>query len=152
MNLKDESAHSPVVLELWFLSRLRIHVLIFIPVSALAGIVFVACIHIFKWYAIDMIICAFAPAKLRLMLRLPSRKVNRADVIIIVPAIVLFTIITISFKALLLESISPLSFIIQVKTTGRTWAYFWTAINKLIQVKRTVDESGKACHLKAPFI
>jgi len=117
-------------------------VLNFIPVSALGGIMFVVCIHIFKWYAIDMVICAFVPAKLRVMLRLPSRKVNRADVIIIVAIVLLTYYCNLFYGILAGVGFSFLIFTIQVKTTGGTWAYLWHAFNKPIQAERSLDESG----------
>jgi MFS superfamily sulfate permease-like transporter len=117
-------------------------VLNFIPVSALAGIMFVVTIHIFKWYAIDMVICAFVPSKLRVMLRLPSRKVNRADVIIIV-AIVLLTYYKNLFYGILAGvGFSFVIFMIQVKTTGGSWVYIWHSFTKPISAERKVDESG----------
>ena len=113
-----------------------------IPVASLAGIMFVVCIHIFKWYAIDMVICAFLPAKLRLLLHLPSRKVHRSDVIIIV-AMVLLTYYYNLFHAIFVGvCFSFIIFMVQVKTTGGTWSYIWQAFTQPIYADRKLNKVG----------
>lgn len=113
-----------------------------IPVSSLAGIMFVVCIHIFKWYAIDMVICAFLPAKLRLLLHLPSRKVHRSDVIIIVAMVSLTYYYNLFYAILVGVSFSFFIFMIQVKTTGGTWSYIWRAFTQPIYAERKLNKAG----------
>jgi len=114
----------------------------YIPVAAIGGIMFIVCIHIFKWYSIDMLICAFVPAKLRVRLHLPSRKVNRGDVLIICSVVVLTYFYNQFYGVLTGVGLNYIIFIMQVQTTGGTWAYIWQGLNKPIEVDRSVNESG----------
>jgi SulP family sulfate permease len=124
-----------------------------IPVSALAGIMFVVCIHIFKWYAIDMVICAFLPSKLRRLLRLPSRKVNRPDVIIIIAMVLLTYFYNLFYGILVGVSFSFIIFMVQVKLTGGTWSYIWQAFAEPIYAERKLNKAGDSVlyHVYGPL-
>jgi MFS superfamily sulfate permease-like transporter len=117
-------------------------ILNFIPVAAIGGIMFVVVIHIFKWYSIDMLICAIVPSRVRTFLRLPSRKVFRSDVAIIVVIVVLTFYYNQLYGILAGIGINFLVFALQVKTSGGSWTYLWRVLNTPIHAERTLDESG----------
>ncbi|CBZ53547.1 putative sulfate transporter [Neospora caninum Liverpool] len=59
-------------------------VLNFLPIAALAGIMFCVAFHTFKWFSLPMVVASFLPETLRSLHPCLVQKISRADAIIVV--------------------------------------------------------------------
>jgi len=117
-------------------------VLNYLPVAAIGGIMFMVVIHIFKWYSVDMLICALFPSRVRNFLHLPNRKVFRPDVVIVAVIVLLTFYYNQLYGILAGVGINYLVFTLQVKFAGGSWKHLWRVLNTPIQAERTLDEGG----------
>jgi SulP family sulfate permease len=115
-------------------------VLNIIPVASLSGIIFIVVYRTFKWYTIDMVLFAFFPARWVINLGFPARKVNRADVIVILTVIVVTLTVNLFIAVLAGILLSIVIFLTQVLSGGGTFKYFRHAFTKPIYVsKKQID-------------
>ncbi|PFH38474.1 inorganic anion transporter, sulfate permease (SulP) family protein [Besnoitia besnoiti] len=59
-------------------------VLNYLPIAALAGIMFCVAFHTFKWFSLPMVVASFLPERLRTLHPCLVQKITRADAVIVV--------------------------------------------------------------------
>jgi len=85
------------------------HLLNYIPVAALAGIMIVVVLHTFKWFSLGMVLAAILPKCVRDRLNL-HRKVPRIEALVVLVVTILSYLINIAVGVLVGVSICAISF------------------------------------------
>eukprot|EP00922_Rhytidocystis_sp_ex-Travisia-forbesii_P025559 GHVS01037519.1.p1 GENE.GHVS01037519.1~~GHVS01037519.1.p1 ORF type:complete len:481 (-),score=54.68 GHVS01037519.1:135-1520(-) len=65
----------------------------YFPVAALAGVMFIVCLHTFKWFSVGMVLSCFLPYKIRKLSTFLHMKIHRWDAIVIVVVTVITALV-----------------------------------------------------------